>query len=585
MRTSFRLLTRCLVLGLLLLGSCAKYEEQPAPNVSQSKSENIQLLKQLFLDKGYGQQLFSPLKDQKKTYWTPRWDQASQRTTSEPATYVYVPLEAPAVAWVGVKKYLFIKRAGNQLDFSEGTYLFEDKENISWTPANARAFFAAFTGTLLLKDLATGEGSHLVYKNGTRQPRQPTQSAKSSSTGGASNLTSSCYTAVTCYWSGYCSSENTSSGGGTVGTVTTGIDYCESPADNGIGCSSIIWYPTGSNSQEFCNSDPSDPGNPGGGGDGGNGDGGNGDNDPNSSLENKLEINRTALFGPCPGLTDAWKPLIIFQPLREVINRLNNLTNYQLGIVKMMTPYSSVDPRWQIQAIEYAQGTAVNLDRFSVTMTQLPTVNGVQLNAPQFMEYIRTHINDFVGPGQPTFAPQNILPGEDTRWQNHELGTIVSINIPLDNGSVILSDYSRDELDTHWTFSTLHDPYNGSHPVSGTRSFGIVTVPGSSWINFTQPTTYTFYIQGADRILSRPGEMAGALMSLSTNPANAFQYKKGDEAWNSLANGVANFVNNPSHGGHTGAATVSAPITNRPNWTDVYNALQNHQPLSSVPCN
>jgi hypothetical protein len=232
-------------------------------------------------------------------------------------------------------------------------------------------------------------------------------------------------------------------------------------------------------------------------------------------------------------------------------------------------------------------GQTVNLDRFSVTMSQLPTINGSQLTPNQFLEYVRVHINDFVGSGQPTFIPSPYLSGEGTRWQNHELGTIISIDIPLDNGSVILSDYSNTYFDTHWSFSTLYDPYNGSHPVSGTRTFGISYSMGYTdpFFGWSYPGTYTFYIQGADRILSRPGEMVGALLNLSTNPANAFQCGKADAAWNSFISQVANFANSSAYGGHAGNATINTPVTTRPNWTDVYNALQNHRPLNSVPCN
>lgn len=179
------------------------------------------------------------------------------------------------------------------------------------------------------------------------------------------------------------------------------------------------------------------------------------------------------------------------------------------------------------------------------------------------------------------------MQGEDIRWQNHELGAVVSIDIPLDDGSVILSDYDQSYWNPHWTFSTLHDPYNGSHPVSGTRTFGMN-------INFyypdpifgsSSPSTYTFYIQGADRILTRPGEIVGALRNLSLNPAQAFQFEKADKSWNDMINKVAEFANNSNRGGHTGAAVINTPVTNRPNWSDVYDAIQNHRPLKSVPCN
>ena len=189
--------------------------------------------------------------------------------------------------------------------------------------------------------------------------------------------------------------------------------------------------------------------------------------------------------------------------------------------------------------------------------------------------------------GQPTFTPSPNLPGENTRWQNHELGTIVSIDLPADDGSVILSDYEQTDWNAHWAFSTLSDPFNGSHPVSGTRTFGININFGSTdpIFGFVSPTTYTFYIQGADRILSRPGEYVGSILNLSTNPSKALQYGIADGVWNGAIGQVANLANDASRGGHPGSATINTPVTNRPPWAGIADALQNHRPLNSVPCN
>lgn len=303
-----------------------------------------------------------------------------------------------------------------------------------------------------------------------------------------------------------------------------------------------------------------------------------------TTLEAIVETDPIALFPPCPGLTDSWLPLITFKAPSTVINRLTSLTQRDLEIAKLLVPYSSVDPLWQIQSIRNASGSAVNLDMFSVTMDRLPIVNGNQMTALEFLEFIRTNINDFVGPNQPTFSPQTMIQGEDIRWANHEIGSIVSITIPVDNGSVILSDYSNAAYDAHWTFSTLYDPYNGSHPVSGTRTFGISYMPSFGYTDYLgmyhySPESYTFYIQGADRICSRTGELAGSLMNLSLDPSKAKQFEKADASWTSFINQVSMFAS--SNGCTT---TINPSITNRPNWVDVYNAFQNHRPLSSVPC-
>lgn len=589
MKNIFSLLTRCLAIGLILLSSCAKIGEQPVPNLPSKQTSQLdpQQLRQLFLDKKYDQQLIFSSKDGIIRHWTPRWEKAYQQAISDSTTYVYVPLEAPSVEWIGVKKYLFIKSTGGKLAFSEATYTFRSKENIAWAPTNAHAFFASFTGALLLKNMASGAASYLIYKSGIRQTAQLKKANGPSTTPNASTAgTTGCYLVFTCYWTGHCSLSGSSNGGATYGDVTTGINNCDYPAEDGVGCSQISWTSDGTTSNEVCDGNPGDPGNPGGGvGVGGGG------SDPTVALEATLDgSNSIALFPPCPGLTDAWIPLINFKASAPVINRLNDLTAQQLQALGMLDPFASVDPKWQIQAIQNAGGLAVNLDNFSVIMTQLPTINGVEQTPSQFLEYIRTHINDFMGPGfgQPTFTPSPNLPGENAKWQNHELGTIVSIDLPADDGSVILSDYSQTDWNVHWTFSTLDDPFNGSHPVSGTREFGITTYPSGSFTwdgrTSTWPETYNFYIQGADRILSRPGEYVGSILNLSTNPSRALQYGIADGVWNGAIGQVAKFVNDASRGGHPGSAIINTPLTNRPLWAGIADALQNHRPLNSVPC-
>ncbi|HEX8659411.1 MAG TPA: hypothetical protein VF690_17865, partial [Hymenobacter sp.] len=83
-------LIRCLTIGILLLSGCTKDSEQPTPRTSQA-GESINSLKQAFLAKGYDKQLIVPSKNQAKAYWTPRWNQFSQRTDSDSVKYVWVP--------------------------------------------------------------------------------------------------------------------------------------------------------------------------------------------------------------------------------------------------------------------------------------------------------------------------------------------------------------------------------------------------------------------------------------------------------------------------------------------------------------
>lgn len=254
------------------------------------------------------------------------------------------------------------------------------------------------------------------------------------------------------------------------------------------------------------------------------------------------------------------------------MGRLNNLNASEKNILKLSNNppinYPSLPINWQVQGIQNATGVAVNLDKFSVNITCLPVVNGVRLTAPQFLNYIRLNINTFVNTNLSYFEPHPLIIGEATKWySNNPISSIVRISIPGDNGSVIVSSSGPN----HWIFSTITEPYNGSHPVSGSRRFGF---------EMTSNGGYLFYTQGADRIYSFGRQIAGQGASIATRMRNyPLQFSKADSLWTSFQNKVVAFVRN-----HQGCATKNAPVTNRPKWTDVISALENNQPLNTVNC-
>ena len=113
-----------------------------------------------------------------------------------------------------------------------------------------------------MKDFATGEVVDFAFKNGVRQPYPSRRGSKDS------NRPTTCYTNVTCYWSGYCA-EGDRNGNIVYGTITMGVNYCGTPGDDGVGCARIAWTRTGSSSGTYCDgggtgydpgSGPTDPG-------------------------------------------------------------------------------------------------------------------------------------------------------------------------------------------------------------------------------------------------------------------------------------------------------------------------------------
>ncbi|RSK34686.1 hypothetical protein [Hymenobacter metallilatus] len=157
-----------------------------------------------------------------------------------------------------MKKYLFIRLTAAGTEFHEATYLFAEAENQATTD---RAFFAAFTGLLRLHNLTTGQELPFFYRLGQRQPG-PLPAAGTLPPGNGAKP-SSCYAMVYCDWTGVCSEVGPNPM--VYGSSTFGVNYCQTPSDDGVGCSRIVWSLIRSNSMFYCQSEdpPTDPGTPG----------------------------------------------------------------------------------------------------------------------------------------------------------------------------------------------------------------------------------------------------------------------------------------------------------------------------------
>jgi len=305
MKNRNALFPHCLTLGLLLLGSCTKNKEQLSPTPKNGQ-EDSQVLKQVFVDKQYARQLLFPLKNHTTVAWVPRWDQKFQRVTSGTSPDVYVPLEAPALTWIGVKKYLLIRQVNGKLEYNEASFLFKEKENRALAATNQLDFLAAFTGTLAMKNLATGLNSYFFFKKGVPQSGPPTTGK------GAHRTSSSCYNAVSCRWDGYCMLSDLSNVH--YGTQTYGIDNCDFPAEDNVGCSMIQWSLTASSSQMICA--------PGGGDNGGGGNGGGGGGDGDTGPDSDPVNNNDGAFHPA--MTET--PTIIGDTRKKMIKSWSTAT-------------------------------------------------------------------------------------------------------------------------------------------------------------------------------------------------------------------------------------------------------------------
>lgn len=253
----------------------------------------------------------------------------------------------------------------------------------------------------------------------------------------------------------------------------------------------------------------------------------------------------------CPENVALWMGLANLYMPPAVSDRAQNMNTYYGWL-----PYSGV------QTLRNAEGLMVNCDYFSVKVNTLPS--NFSNNPSGFLEHIRTHMNDFVDNSLSTFTPHPWLSGEQDKWiganGQDPTGTIMMIDIPIDPGSVILTEKTSE----YWTFSTIKEPYAGAHPVSGNRRFGYVANSDGS---------YTYYAQGIDRVQARVDEVVGYVMNGFQSAPK--QFTKADQLWTSFTTKIGQYVAN-----HNGQSVSQQPVTKRPDWHDVADVLDGKKPIS-----
>ncbi len=233
-----------------------------------------------------------------------------------------------------------------------------------------------------------------------------------------------------------------------------------------------------------------------------------------------------------------------------------------------------------VQTLNNASGAVVNCDFFPLKINQLPINNltGIRFTPNEFLEFFRKNIDSFSTPAA-KFSPYNSGGLNDVAQYNKDsiksLGAIVHIDMVQD-GSVILSGYqnaySPVGYQSHnFIFSTLVTPFDGYHPISGNRKFGIYTDNSGGFVFFTM---------GVDRISRRDFEIGNNIKDFF----GASGFEIADALWTGMQQNVINYINNS--GGS--AQNYSRPnYTARPNYADVEQFLLgniSYQQLKEILC-
>lgn len=166
----------------------------------------------------------------------------------------------------------------------------------------------------------------------------------------------------------------------------------------------------------------------------------------------------------------------------------------------------------KVQKYDDAMGD-LNVDLYQVQITKMPTLPGGTgpATAEDFLFYVRTHIDEFVDTNVSNFYPLDSSLDKATWESKSPVGAVIRIDIPViqvssmtvgDNAAVVCSESDA----THWRFTTVETPFwqTGSHPVTGTREFGVKALPSNATPT-SQPGGagatggWIFYTRGADR--------------------------------------------------------------------------------------
>lgn len=265
---------------------------------------------------------------------------------------------------------------------------------------------------------------------------------------------------------------------------------------------------------------------------------------------------------PCD-VVKAWLKTARFTPDASIINKLNLVATKELAVGPMGASFNYDDVA-HIQNIDDASSTVVNMDYFPVTINRLPTVNGQQLTKEQFLHYVRVNINLFTSTDM--FLPYNDYSIDDrAKWNSNDpKGAIIKIDIPGPDNASVITSYSASD---RWTFTTIHEPSFGAHPVSGNRDFGIVTNPNG---------TCTFYVRGVDRLTSWDIVLAQVIPDFFAKNTG-IPFSNSDALWKSFQQKLKDFIISKG-----GSAIIQNPEIQRPDWEIVKKVLQGILPLSTI---
>lgn len=289
--------------------------------------------------------------------------------------------------------------------------------------------------------------------------------------------------------------------------------------------------------------------------------------------ENPDTINPEQIFNRLKLLDDLFKtnPDILLDIPCSQLPYWKDLANHQIPQqVKDKLKTVNSNTHWynndlEIQNLDYSKSYTINMDVYPIKISTLPNKPGTnqKFTPAEFFNYFRLNINNFTDVNHGKFYPvvdSNIGVNDTNLWSSSSpLGSLVTIKIPLDEGTVICSGYNSQA----WIFTTVKSPWDGEHPVSGNRLFGYYMDGNDMYI----------YTRGIDRFTSTYStpEVIRELENLG--------YSKASDMWKNMQTLLSNFVNS-----NNGASQVIPGVDYVPNYIFVKEYLKGQRSLNSLGC-
>lgn len=289
--------------------------------------------------------------------------------------------------------------------------------------------------------------------------------------------------------------------------------------------------------------------------------------------ENPDTLNKTEIVNRLKALDDLFKanPNVLLDIPCSQLPYWQELANHQIPQqVKDKLKTVNTNSHWynsdlEIQNLDYSKSYTINMDVYPVKITNLPNKPGTnqKYTPSEFFNYFRLNINKFTDASHGQFFPvvdSNIGINDTALWNStNPLSSLITIKIPLDEGTVICSGYNSQA----WIFTTVKSPWDGEHPVSGNRLFGYYMDGNDMYI----------YTRGIDRFTSTYStpEVIRELENIG--------YSKASDMWKNMQNLLNNFVIN-----NNGSSQVLPGVDYIPNYIFVKEYLKGQRSISTLGC-